>query len=1024
MDLFDRLSGRLLALLLLCAALPAFAQPREVVHTDLAPLIDEAAKSREQFAVSIPHRLTADKQGAWTTAAGVAVWRYSIEIPTAVSISFHAAKAALPANAVLSVRAGTTSYTYRPRDLHRGELWSRIARGDALELTLRVPVAARSQVKFEIDSFQAGYRGLGGGVANHPHYDQIMRESVVAANSSSCVQNYACDVTASNKPSAQATVGLVIADLYQCTGSLINNIAGDNTPYVLTARHCETGTFGGGNPGAATQVIVYWDAMSPCSQALGSLYDPGIATQSGASTIVEQQDAWLIKLDENPVVADAYLAGFDASGGAVAAGYTIQHSQGYDKQLTDWFGQAYALQMSGVLGVTYLSNFWEVVNQLGNIGPGSSGSALFDQNNRLVGSLSLGRTSTDPSGYGNCPQPTPPAPNGSNGEADFTSFAAVWNSTADTTSNTGTTTLKRVLDPAGTGSLVVNSVAAVYLSFTPSATSAAVSNSVLLTWNAPGATSCTAAGGLAGDGWSGSFAAAASRQVSETTEAEVTYVLTCQFSAGRSASAQTSVVWGSPSPQLSFTTTYAVWTTRPATLTWSSNESPCAISGGALGLSNLPASGSVTTTQSTPGNISYSITCGTAAASVTTSGTVQYVTPSMQFTANGTDRLLGQPLNLQWQSDADNCTPSGGAPNDGWATTQFAFPGTGASFSPNVTTLGTYTYTLTCTSGPMSLQQQLVVTIENGPPFVTASVDRTSVSFTETTSDYVHLSWNSNLSICYPSMTPLAGVEFIGGSDPQSVDTGEPLIPGVYQVIVTCGPINSSALVNSAPITLTVLPPAPPTATLSIAPNSVVAGQSFVLTWTSTDTMNCNGSGTLPTDLGWDPEFPSGSFSAVTQMPGTYTFKISCDSIDAAQAPGQASASLKVTPTPPPTVKVSADPAAPKMGSAFTLTWSSTYASSCSASGGGAGGANDFAGQLETSGSTTIMTEDTGTFTYTVTCTSKAGSGHASVAVKVATPTSGGSGGGGAIGVLEVLALGMLICARNRRCKLLSRKYS
>ena len=245
------------------------------------------------------------------------------------------------------------------------------------------------------------------------------------------------------------------------------------------------------------------------------------------------------------------------------------------------------------------------------------------------------------------------------------------------------------------------------------------------------------------------------------------------------------------------------------------------------------------------------------------------------------------------------------------------------------------------------------------------------------------------------------------------------------KVIVTCGPINSSALVNSAPITLTVVPPAPPTASLSIAPNSVVTGQSFVLTWTSTDTMNCNGSGTIPTDVSWYPENLSGSYSAVTQVPGTYTFKISCDSIDAAQAPGQASASLKVTPAPPPTVKVSADPAAPKMGSDFTLTWSSTYASSCSASGGGAGGAGDFDGQLsQTSGSTTITAQDMGTFTYTVTCTSKAGSGHASAAVKVATPMSSGSGGGGAIGVLEVLVLGMLACARNRRFKLSSRKYS
>ena len=130
-------------------------------------------------------------------------------------------------------------------------------------------------------------------------------------------------------------------------------------------------------------------------------------------------------------------------------GYTIHHAEGNDKQFTGWFGQAAVVQQSDVLGTTYLSNFLETVNQTGNIGPGASGSGLFDQNNHLVGSLSLGRQTSDPSGYGACPVANPPAPNGSNGVADFTSLAAVWNSTADTTSTTGRTTLKSVLEGAG-----------------------------------------------------------------------------------------------------------------------------------------------------------------------------------------------------------------------------------------------------------------------------------------------------------------------------------------------------------------------------------------------------------------------------------------------------------------------------------------------------------------------------------------------------------------------------------------------
>jgi hypothetical protein len=54
---------------------------------------------------------------------------------------------------------------------------------------------------------------------------------------------------------------------------LVNDVPGDNTPYILTARHCETGQLGGGNPGAASTVTVHWDATSTCGATLGSLYD-------------------------------------------------------------------------------------------------------------------------------------------------------------------------------------------------------------------------------------------------------------------------------------------------------------------------------------------------------------------------------------------------------------------------------------------------------------------------------------------------------------------------------------------------------------------------------------------------------------------------------------------------------------------------------------------------------------------------------------------------------------------------------
>jgi hypothetical protein len=1022
MDGLNRWIAGWLWFLLWCA--PCFASNAvDVVHQDLDPLIRAAALSPNQFAVLVPHKITIQSAGAWSVRGGVATWRYTARIPTAISMSFHADKVALPSTARLAVRGGS-AFIYSARDVHKGALWSRITTGDSLNFTLTVATADRSRVALEILSLQAGYRGLGGGVADHPLY-RMLKAQAASSSTSTCVQNYQCSVTTANAAPAAATVGLVIENLYQCTGSLINDVPGDDVPYVLTARHCETGQLGGGNPSVASAVTVYWNAISPCGQTLGSLYDPGIVTQTGAATIVEQQDAWLIQLDTSPVVTNAQLTGFDASGGAVQGGYTIQHSLGYNKQFTEWFGQALAVQQSGVLGVHYSSNFWEVVNQLGNIGPGASGSALIDQNNHLVGSLSLGRSSNDSSGYESCPVSPPTAPNGSNGAADFTSLAAVWNSTADTTSSTGTVTIKSVLDPASTGTLVVPSIAAATVTFTSSSYSLAEGSSAELTWNAPGATQCTASNGLSGDGWTGTLPAAGEKAISESSAGEILYTVTCSLSGNRTVNSSLTITWGSPAPSVNIVGSVAVWTTRPGHLTWTSTLAPCAISGGDFSASNLPSSGSVAPTQNTAGDVQYQIVCGAAGGDQAfSSWGISFVTPSVTFTANGTDRLLGQPLTLSWQSYADSCTPSGGAPNDGWTSTAFPNPSTYPSFSPNVAAVGTYTYTLTCSSGPISITKSLVITVENNAPYVTLSINRSSYTVTGTSSDGFTLTWNSNLSDCYPSATPLlGGFEVSDGTNPQGSAIVTPGI-GTYSFYVTCNPYDTVVgQITSAPVVGTVLAPPPPTAKITINPTTVYANQSLTVTWSSTNAILCQGTGGIQTATEvWGPNSPNGTQTFTAPAPGTYTFDLSCGSADGSlpNASAQATVTVMAGSPPAPAVTVTSTPSTLTEGGSFTISWSSTNANSCSASGGGASG-SPWSGTLATAGSQTEAASTVGSFVYTIECSGvDQQTTHASSTVTVnaessMTSSSGGSkGGGGRLDALTLAMLATLLALRRR----------
>jgi lysyl endopeptidase len=877
------------------------AVPVHIVKTDLKPLIRAGMDSPVQFAVLVPHAVSATSDGSWSTADGRATWRYAVDVPTAVSLSFHATKSSLPDDATLVVRGARTTTGYRARDMHRGELWSRIQPGEALQFTLTVAAEDRSKVAFNIVSLQAGYRSLGPGVKDHPYYLKL-RGQPAASGNAACVTNYMCEITTANTPPGAATVALTVENLYQCSGSLINDVPGDNTPYLLTARHCETGQLGGGNPGAASTVTVYWDATTACGAALGTIYAPGIPIQTGAQTMVEQQDAWLIQLDVNPVVSDAQFAGFDASGGAVQGGYTIHHAEGYDKQFAGWFGQAAAVTEIDAQGTTYVSNFWETVNQIGNIAPGASGSGLIDQNNHLVGSLTFGRTTSDPSGYGSCPLANPPAPNGTNGVADFTSLAAVWNSTADASSSTGATTLKSVLDPDNTGILAVPSTPVAAINFTASAEAISVGQSVTLTWSAPGATQCTAGGGVSGDGWSGKLAASGNQAVTEATASVVTYTLSCAYAGGRTARTSTVVTWLGPTPVVTLTGSTGVWTSTPATLTWTSNIAPCSLTGGGLSLNDLPASGTTTTTQATAADVNYKLVCGNANQNAFYVWTVAYVTPSLVLSANGTDRLLGQTFFLVWSTYADSCTPSGGAPNDGWGTAEFTgfYATSGEPFYPNVTTLGTYTYTLNCSSGSISLTQNVTVTFENNAPYATASLSSPSVTFSDSPADWVTLKWSTNLSGCGLTTNPIIGVTYdTNASYPQGTATIAPDESGTYQLSVNCSgnPAHPPvATVTSPTQTLIVLPPPPPTATITFNPSNVAAGQSFTAAWSSTYADDCLLTGGIAGG-GWGGSVqyvPSTGYDNESGPAGNYTFGITCQSIDPNTAPVSTQADLTI----------------------------------------------------------------------------------------------------------------------------------
>jgi hypothetical protein len=861
--------------LALCCTTSVFAAVAiDNVRVDLNPLIDSAARSSEQFAVNIPHDVSSSAQGRWSKHGSLSTWVYSARIPTAISMSFHASGVILPPSAVLTVSTARTTVKYAAHDVSRSGLWGRPLPGDTLGFSLSVASAEVDRVRFQIASLQAGYRSLGSGVPDHPHFLEIKK---AAAATTGCIENYTCHVTTANQGPSHATAALIIGNLYQCTGTLLNDTGGDGAPYILTARHCESGQLGGGNPDAAATVSVYWDAVTPCSSQLGSIYDGTAVSQTGATTALEQQDLWLIRLDAPPAATDAYYAGWDASGATVSGGYTIHHALGEDQQYVEWSGTDVLEQIPGAtLNIAYASTFWGVVNSLGNIGAGGSGAALFSPNNQVLGSASLALLPGGANTAGACPVVPPPTPSPNTVTALFTALSGAWTSTADQTSSTGSKTLKSLLDAGSTGQMQVSGISTLPITLTASSAIANTGDLITITWSAVGATSCTARGGTTGDGWAGTQAASGSVQLTNSIGGTVIYSLNCQIG-NQIGAGSVSIGWDYVPPYVTFTGgSQAPLTLGASTaMTWQTNVQPCVASGGVAGdgwAGLQPTSGSFAPTVTQIGLTQYTLTCGTGSRTATSSIYVDGVDPYIVLTSNASQIMVGSSVDLGWigYGNGGSCATSGGSATDGWANA-IAWNG---NTSPTESVAGTYTYSITCTGGGQTSTSSQTVVVTSGPPAIalTASSATKQIYQQGQPYDQFDLLWSANEAPCFIDYTSNSGnaqAVVLTGEGTSGAVADPEFSPGAVTYTLICGAQTASTTINWVSTA--------PAASLSVATAAWAAGVAYPLTW-SASAGPCVGSGGAAGD-GWaGPKNQSGTQSVSESQSGGYLFTLTCGS--------------------------------------------------------------------------------------------------------------------------------------------------
>lgn len=208
-------------------------------------------------------------------------------------------------------------------------------------------------------------------------------------------------------------------------------------------------------------------------------------------------------------------------------------------------------------------------------------------------------------------------------------------------------------------------------------------------------------------------------------------------------------------------------------------------------------------------------------------------------------------------------------------------------------------------------------------PVITFAANPTSIAPQGTTD----LTWSvTDANACTASASPaiaawsgskaLSGTQTIG---PISASTAFTL------ACTNAGGGSANRTVN---VTVASGTPAP-TVNFSANPSTVPMNGSSTLQWTTSDATSCTGSGGI---AGWPGSKALQGSQSVGPFSGNAQFTLSCTG-----AGGTTQRNATVSVQAPPSVTLSANPTAVNAGARSTLTWSSTGATGCTASGGWSG---------------------------------------------------------------------------------------
>ncbi len=351
-----------------------------------------------RFAVHVPVDLDLMHDGHLEGSGSEdAMIRLRIEAPGALGIILYFDRFRIPEGGRLfvydpgmrQVLGAFTSASNKPS----GTFATGCIRGSSLILEYNHPEGSGAMPDIHINEIGWAYRGI--------YRDPGVTEGF--GQSGDCEVNVNCPEGDGWKLQKQGVARIQVkrpGGTMWCSGSLVNNVRHDGTPYFLTADHC--GRFSSAQD--LTQWVFDFNYESPgCPNPP---QEPGRSSVTGALLVARGGDSgntgsdfFLVLLQEEiPETWHLYFNGWDRSEEPSPPGTGIHHPQGDIRKISTYTSPLVSSSWLGHVPGSHWRVVWaETQSGHGVTEPGSSGSPIFNNAGRVVGTLTGGDASCAPS---------------------------------------------------------------------------------------------------------------------------------------------------------------------------------------------------------------------------------------------------------------------------------------------------------------------------------------------------------------------------------------------------------------------------------------------------------------------------------------------------------------------------------------------------------------------------------------------------------------------------------------------------